>query len=121
MHCGSLNPTYHTRCAICGERLGDADEGPAGPLPGGRRSWHLLWLLIVLASWIAACSMCVWGSYAGYQIVPLADLGVTDPLGVAGDLVARQLQDSMMVVAGLGTSLLLLLVGLMGLRRVRSG
>jgi hypothetical protein len=119
LNCGSLNPTYHTRCNVCGQPI-SAKSAKAGSFPKPRRRLRFVWLLIGLLSWITACGLCVWGSYAGLQIVPLANLQGADPMSVAGDLLTRRMTDSLMVVAALGTALLLTLVGLIGLRRVRS-
>lgn len=121
LRCGSLNPAYHTRCATCGAPIGDTTKSTrAEPFPRSRRRLRLVWLLITLLSWVAACGLCLWGAYTGYQIVPLADLGTTDPMGVAGDLLAQRTNESVLVVAALGSSLLLGFVGRIGLRRARS-
>jgi len=121
LHCGSLNPAYHTRCVICGAPIGDAvAAASAAAFPRSRRRVRFTWLFIALLSWIAACGLCLWGLYAGYQIVPLADLGTTDPMGVAGDLLTRRVNDSLLVVATLGAGLLLGFVGRIGWRLARS-
>jgi hypothetical protein len=120
LRCGSLNPTYHTRCAICGAPIGGDETLDLAKPFTSRRRLRLTWLLIALLSWIAACGLCLWGLYAGYQIVPLTELGSADPMSVAGDLLAQRTNDSLLAVAALGTSLLLGFVGRIGWRLARS-
>jgi len=121
LNCGRLNPAYHSRCAYCGAALAAGEQGRANkPAPLPRRRLRFTWVLIVLLCWVSACSLCVWGSTAAGPLLALVGAATTDPLTLAGDLLGRRTSDSLLLIATWGSSLMLGLVGLIGLRRVRT-
>ncbi len=120
LNCGKLNPAYHIRCAACGAALPSDKTAVAAPPSSPPRRLRFRWVLIVLLCWISACGLCAWGSTAAVQLMLMVNLRTADLVGLAGDLLGQRTNESLVLIATWGSSLLLGLVGLIGLRRMRS-